>query len=71
MEMDEIKETIKKLSAVYGQVDEEAAEKIKEYTDEQDQESAHINADELLCDLLRVHFPESVKAFEAMDKWYA
>jgi hypothetical protein len=37
-----------------------------------DQESAHVKADEILCNLLRdAGYGDAVKAFEKIEKWYA
>jgi putative heme iron utilization protein len=37
-----------------------------------DTEEAHIEADALLCELLKNKgYPETVAAFQAMNKWYA
>jgi hypothetical protein len=36
-----------------------------------DQETAHVNADNLLCQLLEhLGFKEVVEAYEKIDKWY-
>ncbi len=51
--------------------DEELAERLKEMDNELDQEQFHLQADALLCDLLRAEFPLTVAAFEAGGKWYA
>ena len=37
-----------------------------------DEEMAHMRADELLCDVLKqLGYSEGVKIFEDMNKWYA
>lgn len=52
-------------------IDAEYAEKIRKWR-EADTELGHSQADKLLCELLtKFGMVETVKEFEAMDKWYA
>lgn len=52
--------------------DAEAAARIKEKCSHGDWEIAHIDADEILCELLRsLGYAKTVEAWVAVDKWYA
>lgn len=51
---------------------EEAIARLKACQEDGDQEMAHINADAVLCDLLRdLGYEEVVQAWADVDKWYA
>ena len=56
-------------------IDSEAEQAIKTLEglkDSWDTESAHMSADEVLCDLLRdLGFHEVIDAYYKVDKWYA
>ena len=51
--------------------DREAVKELKQINSCGDVELAHIEADKLLCALLRESHPLTVEAFELMNKWYA
>lgn len=51
---------------------EQFAERMREIAEETYTEDRHINADNLMCDLLRgLGYGEGVDTFERMYKWYA
>ena len=50
--------------------DDEAAEKMKAL-DQLETERAHIEADKILCNLLRELYPKTVAEFEELSKWYS
>lgn len=53
-------------------LDKQAAEKITSEAMTGDFEMDHINADDILIDLLRqLGFTETIKAYERVTKWYA
>ena len=53
--------------------EQEALEELKEICDEfkDDREIMHIEADQLLCRLLKDKYPNLVKEFNLLYKWYA
>jgi hypothetical protein len=53
---------------------EEIIKKLRDLADSRDIEEAHIEADEILCDLVADYVPrgtEIVKLFNKIEKWYA
>ena len=51
---------------------EEFCDRMKKILDDHDLESAHSDADELMCEVLRqLGYGDGVKVFELADKWYA
>ena len=51
---------------------EQAIEKLKELQGSDDTEIAHIDADDVLCKLLKaLGFSDVVAEYEKIDKWYA
>ena len=51
---------------------EQFAKRMREIAKETDTEDRHINADNLMCDLLKeLGYGEGVDIFEDMYKWYA
>lgn len=51
---------------------EEAIEKLIDQQANDDTESAHSRADEVLCELLvSIGYADVVKEWERVDKWYA
>lgn len=53
--------------------EQEALERFKELhiNNEGDTEYLHWAADDLLCDLLEDKYPELIKQYKALPKWYA
>jgi len=53
--------------------EEEALEELKAILDNNDRdwEYIHIKADQLLCSLLEDKYPQLVKEYKALTKWYA
>lgn len=53
---------------------DEVIKKLRNLTESMDIEMAHIEADEILCDLVAEYVPrgaEIVKLFNKIEKWYA
>jgi hypothetical protein len=51
---------------------EEAIERLNGLAESRDNEKAHSQADDLLCDLLRtLGYGDVVEAYSKIDKWYA
>lgn len=49
-----------------------AKEKMRSIEKDGDTESAHVDADALLCNILRgLGYGDAVDIFESIDKWYA
>lgn len=52
--------------------DKEAAERIRKTCMHRDLETAHSDADDILCEVLKaLGYKETVEAWLAVDKWYA
>ena len=52
--------------------DDDAAVEMKKLFDNSDTENGHIEADELLCRLLKaLGYEKTVAEFEKQNKWYA
>lgn len=53
--------------------EQQALEQLKAICDEHkgDIESVHLYADRLLCKLLEAEYPNLVKEYKALPKWYA
>lgn len=51
---------------------EEFKNKMQAIADKRDTEGGHIEADDLMCELLKgLGYGEGVEIFEGMDRWYA
>ena len=51
---------------------EKFAQLMREYSRDLDTEKSHVDADELMCHVLRaLGYAKGVKVFESMSKWYA
>ena len=51
---------------------EEFKERMQAIADKRDTEGGHIEADDLMCELLKdLGYGEGVDIFEKMNKWYA
>lgn len=51
---------------------EEFATKMRELSDSGDLEGAHVEMDDLMCEILKsLGYGEGVEIFENTDKWYA
>lgn len=51
---------------------EESINKLKILQEMRDKESAHCNADDVICDLLKaLGYEDVVKGYDEIDKWYA
>ena len=51
---------------------EEFKNKMQAIADKRDAEEGHIEADDLMCELLRdLGYDEGVEIFEIMNRWYA
>jgi hypothetical protein len=60
------------LATFHAAKEKEAVEKLVYLQTNEDKESVHTKADEILCNLLRdTGYGEAVKAFEKIEKWYA
>jgi hypothetical protein len=55
-----------------GMTPEEFAEKMRVFADADDPEYSHIDADQLMCELLEsLGYGDGVKIFREMTTWYA
>ena len=56
----------------YPMTKEEFRNKMQAIADKRDIEEGHIEADDLMCELLKgLGYGEGVDIFEGMDRWYA